>query len=190
MKPNISYLKWQDSGSIIKSIKNGGIACVPTETVAGLIGLPEQKDKINKIKGSPPEKALSYFCANMDQALNLWGNLPSELMPLTHFWPGPLTLLYGEKNLIGIRIPKVPELLEILNETGPLASTSANFSTENAATEIANVPTQLLQNVDFVIDEKVQAAGQASTIIKYQHKKWHLIREGSIIPSLPGISWS
>lgn len=180
MKRKNLYLKWKDQLEIIDQLKKGKVGIVPTETVYGLIGLPEQTKKINEIKKSPDQKPLSFFIGNTNQIQTLWSSTPKAFAKAIQQWPGPFTLIAGEP-LIGIRMPCVNELLEIINSTGPLASTSANLSGDPTCTSLDQMPNELIDHVDFIIDESISdSSNNASTIIKYEQNEISIIREGDL----------
>jgi L-threonylcarbamoyladenylate synthase len=174
------YLKWKDQFEIIELLNNGAIGVVPTETVYGIIGKPDLSKKINEIKKSSDNKPLTYFIGDLKQINNLWSNTPEAFSKTLKHWPGPFTLL-ADSPLIGIRMPAVPELCEILKTTGPLASTSANFSGEPTSSSLDNMPNELLNSVDFIIDESISSCfNQASTILKFEDNQVTTLRKGAL----------
>ena len=78
------------------------------------------------------------------------------------FWPGGMTLLLPARNglpgycvgpgsTVGIRVPNIPELLELIKLAGgSLASTSANLSGEKSPLQISDIPEALLSGTGYV----------------------------------------
>ena len=177
----IPYLKWKDHEEIMARILRGEIGCTPTETVAGILGLPETQNRINDIKKGPDTKPLACIIGKKEQCLQLWGTLPPHTDKLAAFWPGPLTLIAGEGEGRALRMPAIPELLSLLKKTGPLVCTSANFSGEEPASSPRKIPEKLLSQLDFLIDEHpATLLGTASTILLYKNTSWHCLRQGSL----------
>jgi len=172
------YLKWKDKNQIVEILNNGGVGVVPTETVFGIIGKPDKTKRINEIKKSPENKPLTFFIGNHKQVNTLWDPIPKPFSQAIQHWPGPFTLLAGSP-LVGIRMPDVEELCEIINETSPLASTSANLSGEDTSTTIEGMSEAFLEEVDFIIDESIEnQSNRASTILKIEDNRVSIIREG------------
>lgn len=140
--------------------------------------------KLNAIKKSPDKKPLSHFVGNWKQVESIWNEIPAGAQKLAkHFWPGPLTLIAGTPNAIGIRMPQIEPLLALLQKTGPTLCTSANFSGTEAPKSLAEVDPNLSMRVDFIIAEPApQSSGHASTILQFDHEKnrWTCLREGFI----------
>ena len=110
------------------------------------------------------------------------------------YWPGQLTMvmpshrdeidfLNPRNRTIGMRIPQCGLARMFLQETGPLATTSANFSGQNpainekeAATTFPSLP--LLGPLPWPIP-----SGLASTVILWEKpRSWKLLRRGALIP--------
>ncbi|MBF0198882.1 MAG: Sua5/YciO/YrdC/YwlC family protein [Planctomycetes bacterium] len=181
LNKKIPYLKWHQQEEIISRIKKGEVGITPTETVAGILALPSEEERINAIKESPDTKPLAHIIASAEHCRGLWGDLPPGSTNLASFWPGPLTLIAGPGEGLALRVPKIPELQDIISATGPLVCTSANFSGENPAQVPRDVPNSLLNRIDFIIDEEPEAGlGEASTILKYSGCHWHCLRQGAL----------
>lgn len=105
---------------IVKQLFLGKLIVVPTDTVAGLVGLVA--DKIYWIKKRANNKKLVFF-------INSWKKLkinnPVFVNLAQQFWPGPLTLIHDD---IAYRCPKDPFLLNLLEKTPMLYATSANLT--------------------------------------------------------------
>ena len=184
MNYKLPKLKWQDSKRICEWLKEGKSCLIATETVFGLMGNLDTELKLNQIKKSPENKPLSYFVGNWQQAQELWGKtiVGAEAMAKA-FWPGPLTLIAGKPNSKGIRMPQISPLLELLIEIDPTLCTSANLSGDPAPQTLDDLNPELVEQVDFIIDEPApESSGYASTILIYNHddESWKSIREGSI----------
>lgn len=122
-------------------LNSGGVVLTPTDTVYGLICLPESTQAINTIfymKQRPSNWRLPIIVADQEQAENelplVWNDSANALAHA--FWPGALTLAFGiRKNNIGwlagrdeagIRVPNYPFIQELARKLGPLLMTSAN----------------------------------------------------------------
>ncbi|MFA5961301.1 MAG: Sua5/YciO/YrdC/YwlC family protein [Parcubacteria group bacterium] len=75
----------------------------------------------------------------------------------------PLALNFGET--IGVRLPK-NWFWEIIAKSGaPFISTSINYSATLSAKSLEDIPTEILNSVDYIIWDDAAPTGKASTII-------------------------
>jgi L-threonylcarbamoyladenylate synthase len=92
------------------------------------------------------------------------------------FWPGALTLVLkaqpsltwdlGEtKGTVALRMPDHKIALALLQETGPLAVSSANLTGEPAATTCQQAEKALGAKVKIYLDGGASPKGEASTIV-------------------------
>ncbi len=135
-------------------LKKGGLVIVPTDTVYGIIGdarNPQVITKIFRAKKRSKTQALGIFVA--DQAtLEEYVEIPAVYKEsLFKCWPGPLTGVFHSKGVlpkileggtgnIGIRIPRSPFIIELIQEFhAPLVQTSANISGRGSYTKSQDV---------------------------------------------------
>lgn len=173
----------------IKQLRSGRVVIVPTDTVPGLVSLPEQAEFIYQIKGRDPLKPLILLAAQIEDVRDcIEGWLDEWEVLARRGWPGPLTLvlpvgpgvpfqIHRGGGTIGVRIPAHAQTLSVLRETGPLASTSVNRSGEKALLNTAEIQRQfprlpLLAGV-------YGGSGQASTVVRWQDGGWSVLRQGS-----------
>lgn len=177
-------------------VKKGGVIALPTDTVMGLgtyfLNLKGQK-KIYSIKKRKFDKPLIIFINNKDE-------LKKFVMPLklgilrekiiSEFWPGPLTLVFKSKlnanflwiskdRKVGIRIPDYPLILELINKTGPLATTSANVSGKPPVKGYKRIDLFIKKQVDYVIPENSYGL-PPSTVLDVSAYPFKLLRKGPV----------
>ncbi len=145
-------------------LETGGIIIYPTDTVYG-IGCdatnPKAIEKVRKIKGID-DKPLSvmvgdfgvieYYCVT-----GIW-----EDITLKKFLPGPYTFILKKQREIpasntdklGVRIPENLFCQFLAQKFGrPIISTSANRTGEEAPTKFKDISKEVLDAVDFAIDQ-------------------------------------
>jgi len=173
----------------MKRLGSGAVLILPTETVYGLATLwknPIGREKIYHLKQRPSDKRLQMLAGSLEQAAFAGVQVTDPLRKIaTAFWPGPLTVVTAatQDESIGLRIPKHPFLLRLLQELGePLAATSANRSGQPAATTAIEALSQLNGEPDLVIDggEVSTTGGNASTVVSLLHDQLQILRPGSI----------
>ncbi len=172
------------------------MAVVPTDTVYGLVAGAENAGAVGKvfeIKGRETEKALVVMVSSREVAAELAACEEREsLMRLGSLWPGPLTLVVkvGEVSLkrnvapssdtLGIRVPASPFMLRLLELTGPLAVTSANFAGGKAPASFREVDPDLLAMVEVAVDGGEYGSGRPSTVVELKGDGVRILRKGEI----------
>ena len=171
-----------------------------TDTLPAIGCLPKFSEVIYKIKKRDKNKPLILMGAENSQfdefvhnsALNDYKYMASR------YWPGPLTIviptseksksLFSEINsTLGLRIPNSKMAKFLINQSGPLLTSSANISGLRPATNAKDI-SEDLPNVDILGPVPWETcSGKASTIISWVNLgKWKIIREGQV--AISGIS--
>lgn len=175
-------------------IRSGGLIAFPTDTLYGLgcdPHLPTALQKIYAAKGRSASKAIPVLISRADQLESLVSGLPEQSTRLMErWWPGALTLVLPKNPDLppdltpypglAVRMPDHPVALSLLDQTGPLAVTSANLSDHENPQDAQGVLAQLDGVVDLILDGGSLLGGQASTIIDCMASEPKLLREGPI----------
>ena len=178
-------------------LRDGGAAVIPTDTVVGLAVIPAMASRIWTLKRRPADKPLILMGASMDALLrHVLMDCHDDARTLAErYWPGALTLvlpadgeLFGSLNpggnSLGIRIPDCGMTLELLDCTGPLATSSANPSGEPAAMTFQQASDYFPALPGLGPLPWPVPSGQASTVIAWQGPgKWRLLRRGAVMPT-------
>jgi len=160
---------------------------LPTETVYGLMALWRSavgRERIYELKQRPADKRLQMLAASVAMAEQA-GVLASPVLRALGkaFWPGPLTVVVeaADGDTIGLRVPRHPLLLAILEELGePLAATSANRSGLPPALDAAAATRDLAGEVDLLVDGGRVEVGEASTVVSVVGGELKVLRPGPI----------
>ncbi len=165
----------------------------PTDTLYGLAGIINENSlqKIYAAKQRPEEKAIPVLVGSLDQLDQLTTIVKPEVLALMHaFWPGALTLVLQKKEGLpaslspypglAVRMPDHPFALSLLQQSGPLAVTSANISGGQNPSTAEEVYAQLNGRVALILDGGRHPGGKASTIVDCQAEEPQLLREGPI----------
>ncbi|MEM4259409.1 MAG: L-threonylcarbamoyladenylate synthase [Candidatus Pacearchaeota archaeon] len=160
---------------LIELIKSGAIFIYPTDTVYGLgcNALNESSvSRIKLIKAREKEKPLSVIAPSKQWIKE---HLITEKMDIDKYLPGPYTLVLWKKDknflshvsnsdTLGVRIPD-NDFTKLIEKAGvPFITTSVNLSGEPPASKLTEIKTEILGNVDIVLDGG-QLQGTPSTII-------------------------
>ncbi|MDR3128573.1 MAG: Sua5/YciO/YrdC/YwlC family protein [Bifidobacteriaceae bacterium] len=185
---------------IVRSLKNGEIIKIQTDTLPGLICDPYNKTSVAKIftiKKRPKTKKLPILVPNNwqeDKLIEPWTLLEKRL--ITKYWPGALTIIKHfitpnppylgedlendenlvkcetkEKSSVALRCPNFALLLQVLAKFGPVAGTSANISGQKP-----KIKTRPSDKVYF----NTKTYSKGSTIIKVINKDIKIIRNGDL----------
>lgn len=164
-----------------ETLRRGGLAAFPTETVYGLGANaldPAAVGRIFEAKGRPPTNPIIVHVADAAGARTLVRDWPPSAERLaTAFWPGPLTLVLPKTDLVpsivasggptvGVRVPNHPVALALLRACGfPLAAPSANRSEHVSPTSAEHVRADLAGRIDLILDAGPTARGLESTVV-------------------------
>ncbi|MFA6919307.1 MAG: tRNA pseudouridine(55) synthase TruB [Patescibacteria group bacterium] len=180
--------------NLIKSISAGDIGVMSTDTIYGLMGLALNKkvvQRIYKVRKRSPEKPFIILISSIED-LGLFGIKinAEEKAVLEKFWPGKISIILpcksskwqylhrGTKGL-AFRLPKKPSLINILKQTGPLISTSANPEGEVPAKTIAEAKKYFGHEVDFYVSGKSNS--EPSTLAQLQSNgELVVLRQGAV----------
>lgn len=186
--------------ALVVGARAGKLVSFPTDTVPALAALPEQGGLIFAAKQRSHEKPLILMAAS---AAELWSfvigsDLEYEVwhQVAEKYWPGALTLVLpaspqvpkvvlstNDATTIGIRVPNHAIARTILQQTGPLATTSTNLSGQSPLLTLAEIeaqfPNVLTLGVTEGLDE-VSGMGVPSTVAKWTQKNWQILRQGVI----------
>ena len=178
-----------------RSLQNGEIIVMPTDTVYGLAALAEDESavkKIFKIKNRPKTMPLIIFVRSLKEAKKIAEFNDLDIILAKNFWPGPLTLILnkkkkkiynGDKRLskIGIRIPRNKAMLSLLNNIKkPLATTSANLHKEKNERSIKNLRILLSKDLKTAIFSNEKMTFKESTLVATYANEVKILRHGQL----------
>ena len=150
---------------------------LPTDTIYGLHGLAndESAERIAAIKGRDEGKRFVVIASSIEQLQSFGAEIPSKLREI---WPAPLTAVVRRKDsTLAARVPDLAWLRDLLEQTGPLISTSANRSGELPIRTPRELPDDLRIAIDGIVDAGSRE-GKASAIVDFTGTEPILIRAG------------
>lgn len=179
----------------------GSVVSFPTDTVPALAVKPELAEKIFTIKQRPLNKPLILMAASVEDFFPYIAALETEIQSnlwqtIKKYLPGAITFVLPastrvppginplDSSTVGIRVPANNIACQILQQTGVLATTSANISGAKSLsdlTEIATVFADVLVLEDDKLSEQDKTgSGMPSTVTKWTSKGWTILRQGSV----------
>ena len=190
----MTIINKKDTQDIINVISQAGIAIIPTETVYGIVCMPNIDSAIEQIydiKGRDSSHPLQILIDDPDQ-VNQYIDDKNLTDKLSKYWPGSLTaiipinkiplnifsnkLIY--KGGIGLRCPDDRIARDIINKSGgALAATSANKSNVEPTQDPYDINNVFNDNL-LVLDDGKRHNIAGSTVINYIPVTPVLVRRG------------
>jgi L-threonylcarbamoyladenylate synthase len=173
-----------------KYIHNGKIGVYPTETAYGIAAdalNKEAVEKVYKAKKRPKSKPLTAICHDLDQVKQHAKLTEYERRLVEEFMPGPLTLVVKKKKHVPVNLNESfvfrisgSETARKLADEGPITATSANVSCQDTSYSVGDISDELLEKVDFVLDEGKLDDGPTSTIAEVNNGEVVVQRKGPV----------
>ena len=139
---------------LIETLKHGGVAVMPTDTIYGLVASaldPMAVERVYELKGRSPDKPCIVLISNVADLEKFGVVIDQENSPLLKtLWPGPVSIIFptapqfkrslaylhrGTETL-AFRLPKLKSLRDLVSATGPLIAPSANPEGQKPATSV------------------------------------------------------
>jgi L-threonylcarbamoyladenylate synthase len=184
-----------------RTIRAGGVAVFPADTVYGLACDPEASaavDRLYSLKGRPPDKPAAVMFFSLAAALDAAVLGPRTRAALQRLLPGAVTLLLPnpehrfplacgpDPGTLGLRVPDVPLLAGVAT---PVLQSSANPSGGADARRLDDVPQHIRAGADLVIDGG-ELPGTPSTVVDLRGYEesgaWTIVRAGLVAPEAIG----
>ena len=179
---------------LASKLKKGSLALFPTDTLPALCSCPKYSKKIWNIKKRPLSKPLILMGGCLDDLFEFVQPCAIEdgLKMARIYWPGALTIILPTKgklsdylncnsNTLGFRVPALKRARDLLMQTGPLATTSANISGKSPVKDALEASIQFPGIPILAPVPWPNSSGMASTVIEWNEGKWKLIRSGSVV---------
>jgi L-threonylcarbamoyladenylate synthase len=167
----------------VEVLRQGGVILYPTDTIWGLgcdATNREAVEKVYRIKERPSGKSMLILVSDIVMAEEytkdtpdlIWNVMEEALEPLTLIFPHARNLadnLPAADGSIGIRMPKDNFCLELIRLFGkPIVSSSANPSNQAPPELYIDIPRELIELVDYVVQWRQDdfRPGSPSTVVK------------------------
>lgn len=163
-----------------RAIARGDLVVVPTDTVYGVAAdafSPAAVARLLAAKGRGRQAPPPVLVAGTSTLRALVSEVPEPVDRLIEAaWPGGLTIVLPAQpslawdlgdtgGTVAVRMPAHRIVLELLEETGPLAVSSANLTGRPAATTAQQAVSQLGDSVAVYLDDGPSGSEAASTIL-------------------------
>jgi L-threonylcarbamoyladenylate synthase len=179
----------------VSAIRAGGLAVIPTDTVYGLACTPYREEpvrRLSELKGRVADQPIALVAVSVDWLLECVPELRGRAAVLARaLLPGPMTLVLpnsarrfpwltgARPDSIGIRVPEVDGAgLEVLNQVGAVAATSANLHGSRDPARLDEVPDTFRERA--VVVDGGELPGTPSTVVDLTGDEPRVLREGAI----------
>ena len=182
----------------VAAIRAGRLAIVPTDTVYGLVATPYREAPVRRLYRAKRRQEIqptALVAVDLDLLFECVPELRGRSGTIARaLLPGPYTLvlpnparryrwLTGSKpDAIGIRVPELEGPgRDVLAGVGAYVATSANLPGEPDPSRLDEVPEELKEAADAVVEGGV-LAGRPSTVVDCTGEEPRVLREG-VVPA-------
>lgn len=181
---------------LITIAKSGSLVSFPTDTVPALAALPASAGLIFAAKQRSQDKPLILmageiadlwqFTTGTEREIEIWQAVADRYLPgaLTMVLPAadliPTVMNPLGNQTIGLRVPNCDLARSILNQTGGLATTSANLSGQPPLLTMTEISNHFPQVSALDRDLDISTIGQPSTVIQWINNNWKILRQGTV----------
>lgn len=164
-------------------LSNGRLIVYPTETIYGIGGDPLDESvikKIKEVKNAPPDKKISVAYNSLEQASE-YLDIPDLAWEVgEEFLPGPLTIVVEtDDGTEGIRVSDHPMAQAIIEDFGPITSTSANVHGRPDPIDVDTAKIQLDDGITLYVNCGDCKYGIGTTVVKITDEI-EILREGVV----------
>lgn len=174
---------------LVDILMNGGVVVLPTDTLYGLVCRAIDIQAVNRLYATKhrEHKPGTVIAATATQLSSI-GITQTETA--SQFWPGPISVILPidqPHQFITQSMPDVAcrvvagpaTLVDLLVQTGPLLTTSANMPGEPPAATIAVAQDYFGDYVDAYVDEGDLTARLPSSLVRIEQGKPVVLRRGA-----------
>jgi L-threonylcarbamoyladenylate synthase len=170
----------------------GTVGIIPTDTVYGLAARAVDQVAAARLYGlkDRADKPGTIIAADLHQLEDL-GLKHRYLKAVEQFWPGAVSVvipvsdprlayLHQGKLSLAVRIPDDLKLRKLLEQTGPLLTTSANHPDQPVSTTIKQAKSIFGDQADFYEDGGDLSGREPSTVIRIIDDAIEILRPGAV----------
>ena len=163
---------------VAEMLKSGKTGVFPCDTIYGLQASADEEmaSKLYDMKRRPQNKSFITLIS-LDDLKKTDLEVPEILYGV---WPAALTAILRapDGTTHAVRVPSDPFLMKLLPLTGPLYSTSVNFSGEASLLSFADIRPVFDDLVDFIVRDDSVHGGRPSTLVSFVEKPYRVLRQG------------
>jgi L-threonylcarbamoyladenylate synthase len=170
----------------------GRVGVMPTDTLYGIVARAADKKAVARLYALKhrEHKPGTVIAGSIQQLIDL-GIEEQYLRRVEAWWPGSLSVetplgpelayLHQDTGRQGFRVVSDARLFPILEQTGPLLTSSANLPGEAPSETIEQAQNYFGDDVDFYVDGGNRAGFKPSTIARITEDGIEIIRQGAVV---------
>jgi L-threonylcarbamoyladenylate synthase len=164
----------------IEALRGGEVVILPTDTVYGIVALPEHAAKLADLKGRDRSQPIALLAADVGALLEAVPGLPERV--LRALLPGAYTLVLADprgEGTVGVRVPDLPPAARaVVAAVGVVAATSANEHGGPDPGSVDDIPARIRGAAAAIVDVG-QLPGTPSTVLDFTGAEPRVLREGA-----------
>jgi L-threonylcarbamoyladenylate synthase len=178
-------------GAIQVLSRPGAIVVIPTDTVYGVVARAQDTRAVQRLYELKHRhhKPGTLIAASIEQLVEL--GIPRRyLTAVEQYWPGAISIVVPMvpaldyldlgKMSLAIRIPDHKDLQWLLQQTGPLLTSSANMPGQPVANTVEEARDYFGDAVDYYQDGGDLSGHKPSTVIRVVDDAIEVLREGAV----------
>jgi L-threonylcarbamoyladenylate synthase len=178
------------------AIAAGQVVVFPTRCLYGLGADAADARAVRRLfalKQRPENNPVLVLVSNAGDVTRLAAEVSDAARKLmTRIWPGRLTLVFPARptvspmltagtGKIGIRLPGHPVAAALVEAAGrPITGTSANLAGAPGVSRIADLPREIADGVDLILDAGPLEGGAGSTVVDVSVDPPRILRQGAV----------
>jgi L-threonylcarbamoyladenylate synthase len=178
------------------AIAAGKVVVFPTRCLYGLGANAfdaQAVEQVFALKQRPDNKPVLVLISSRREVSRLAARVPEVAERLMDaIWPGDLTLVFSARpevsetltagtGNIGIRLPGHPAAAALVEAAGrPITGTSANLAGAPGVSRIADLPREIADHVDLILDAGPLKGGAGSTVVDVTVDPPRILRQGAV----------
>ena len=184
------------SQELIQQLEGGAIGVLPTDTVYGLVCVARNQEAVARLyEAKHRERKPGTIIAASTQQLVSLGLKKRYLTAVEQFWPGAVTVIIPTDNptlsyldqgvgSVAVRVVSDVAVASLLEQTGPLLTSSANMPGEAPAATVGEAQAYFGNTIDFYVDGGDLSDREPSTIIRVIDDAVEVVRQGAVVVNL------
>lgn len=179
----------------VDALRAGDVVVMPTDTVYGIGADAFNNAAVEKLlatKMRGPDMPVPVLVGSWSTIQGLVREFSDMAKTLVEaFWPGGLSIVVPEapslpwnlgdtRGTVLLRMPNQPLAIELLQQVGPMAVSSANISGHPPALNVAEARHQFGSKVPVYLDGGEASIGEPSTIVDISSGRPVILREGAL----------
>lgn len=177
--------------TVAEVLCSGGVAVIPTDTVYGLAGSATNLKAVARLYDLKKREAKpgTIIAGSIEQLVGL-GIKRRYLKAVEHLWPGAISVVVPTgfsqnyldlgKGSLAVRVVADQKLAQLLDQTGPLLTSSANPPGKPPANSIGEAKKYFSSTIDLYVDGGNLSASKPSTIIRIVDDAIEILRAGAV----------